>query len=888
MRNLIDAASTVVIATLLAAPAAHAAGPPKKALTVTYDEKARTLQVDPPALQADDASDYYGVAAGLADVKRLQIDGAPAVEAPCAGGEKGDAKHLLRCFAITRPAASKSFRFGVVDPAGKPVQGAQNTPLLASFGFTLPAPPPPPPRTLPLPGIALELGRATFAPDALGKDLSDALVPAGQPVDPLVAGASLKSYCEPTVKPPAALDDDCNSAAVKIRPDGGISYNRDGTLGAFCLMRDDAWGARQIVRVRELTQGARAAVCVEAKPGTTYVGPAGSKEHPTGRIEIWAERAAEDLKAQRDDSIKRAREMLGRYLRAAALRLWSLQPATVYQPMEDAGRRLLDPGAGQAEIDRFVAARRAVIEAINALFSRDRIEVTRPPEIAADVWLAEIGNGADMIRKALPEPPWTVGLRGGAYEDYLTGTRRRVERLRDDETPKLPDAARVVRAVALAHQDKGRAGLPWPFYAGDVPISDAVKVFPLKGGKGIELDDDRSYEDTRALLFAHDVDAGGTAAIVETDEKVTRDPGDIARLLAGILTFYTGGGAVTVSPTGGPSDKDDLEGACARIAAGESCASKQPGVCASVVSHLEDWRQACRARKPAETDSPLRALLAVQRIRHDLPEKPPIEAELTALLTRKDGVLDAFLDGSLESTSGAPSAKKTSVVRLATLKGGIAYLLLACTDAKDCSARTDAAKITAQRKIKVYTHPSYFGVALEFGASAPIGKSNLPIGGYGYAKVESATSPQQLYQLRSFDRVSDHLTFSTLFVVYPFAHLEKEPIERLGLALGPTLWRGGSGEFGKQWNARLVWGPPKVPGLLLQTGLSLEWVSAPAQVPVGSYVSVPQGSAAPDFRADNHPLLLFSAGVALDLTILGTVTNDLIGKIRGSGKDDKP
>jgi len=879
----------MAVAALLAAPDAHAAAPPRRALTVTHDAKAGTLRVDPPAVPLDASSDYYGVAAGVPDVRRLRVDGAPAVEAACAGGEKGDASHPVRCFAITRPTSARSVSLALVDARGLPVLSAHKAPLTASFAFVLPAPPIPAQRLLPLPGIAVELGRATFAPDALGKEVSDALARAGQPVDPLVAAASLKSYCDPAIRPLASADDDCNGAAVKIRPDGGISYDREGAPGSFCLVRDEAWGARQIVRARDATQGPRAGTCVEAKQGTTYRGPAGTREHPVGRLEIWAERAPEDLGAQRDEAVKKARELLARYVRANVLRQWALQPASLYRPLEEAGRQLLDPGAGRAEIDRFMAARKALSDAIDFLFARDRVEAARPPEIDADLWLAETRSGADLVRKALPDTPWGAGLRGGAYEDYLAGTRRRVERLLADETPSLPDAARAVRASALAHQDRRRAALPWPLFGGDYPISDAVVVLPLTGGQGVEQDGERRYEDTRALLFAHDVDAGGTAAIVETDEKVTREPGDLARLLAGLVTFYTGGGAIRVSPTGAHPDTDDLEGVCARVAAGEPCASKQAGVCASVVSRLEDWRKACRARRPAETDSPLGALLAVQRIRRDLGESLPIRAELESLLTRKDGVLDAFLDGSLESSNGAPSARKTSVARVATLKGGIAYLLLACADAKDCSARTDPGKITAQRKIKVYTHPSYFGVALEFGGSAPIGKTNLPIGGYAFQKVESATGPQQLYQLRSFDRVSDHLTFSTLFVVYPLAHLEVEAAERLGLALGPTLWRGGAGEFGKQWNARLVWGPPRVPGLLLQTGLSLEWVNAPAQVPVGSYVSAPQGGPAPDFRADNHPRLLFSAGIALDLTILGTVTDELIGKIRGSGsgKDGK-
>lgn len=73
-------------------------------------------------------------------------------------------------------------------------------------------------------------------------------------------------------------------------------------------------------------------------------------------------------------------------------------------------------------------------------------------------------------------------------------------------------------------------------FVGDYPISTEIKVLPLEGGKGTDTDSEQYYEDTKVLLFAFGVDSGGTAAIIQTDEKVAQGS-DVANMLAGILQF---------------------------------------------------------------------------------------------------------------------------------------------------------------------------------------------------------------------------------------------------------------------------------------------------------------------------------------------------------------
>lgn len=903
---------------------ARAAAPPgNKAVTITYDEAAKRLTIEPPIVVLESGSPRYGVVDGIADSKQLFLNGKPVSTTSCDGGG-APAKKGTFCFALpvattavqltVRPAAAKPGTLAAAKPGAPPPTDVTSKLIVIKKPTDAPIPP----------GIVLELGKASSEPMKLGAQVSAALAaPTTPAVDPLALEPSLKSYCGHPIAVPGGKPDNCAGAAVRVKPDGSMAYDDRGELGSFCLVPDPAWGERRIARFRDLTQSVSAASCLDAEPGTTYSGVLGTKERPVGRLEIWADRAADDaeLKKQRDAVAKDTKDALAKYLHVFAVQTWArgvLLP-DLYTSLEEAGEQLLQKDLKQADIDRFTAVRKAMSDAVDAYFGR--FETWRPAEIPDASWKAELKAGIETIQRALPDTPWTAGLRGDAYRDHLRGTSDRLEAAIAAERPKIADAAKLVRAAAVANQPAKQALLPWAVFSGDYPISSDVKVLPLEGGKGTDTDSKRYYEDTHVLLFAYGVDAAGTAAVLQTDEKVSQEPSDVAKVLSGILRFAVEGGAKVISPAGALAPQPGLEQVCNDVEQGNKCNSP---VCASVTTRPGDWKLACRAyrayraedacraapksscalesaccRQLLSDDSPVGVLVAVQNIRHDLASVQPgpaavadlgaIKGDLDKLLGEK--VLYEVFSGKLESVESAPSAKKTSVARLATLQGGIAYQLQICNDAKDCNDKTDAAKITTRRKIKVYKHASGFSVALELGLSAPLskkGETALPVGGYRYEAVESATNPQQLYQLRAFDRASDHITISTLFVVYPcaLARTENEWLERLGLGFGPTLWRAGAGEFGKQWNLRVLWGPPKATGLLLGAGLGLQWINVPAHVPVNSYVSVPAGGDPPDFRTDNRPQLLFTGGLSLDLGIVTTVTDEIIGKIKGSGSKE--
>jgi hypothetical protein len=863
------AAGVSAVAVVLPAQAAS--------VTLTYDDIAKKLTVSPALVVLDQGAPTDALVEGLKNPSKLKVNGVAIAPKACAGSARPAGNPPPICFDLPPLGASVPYAF-VVEPAA-----TNALPVSAQ-----------------LPVILRHTARVTLPPVAhdllsVPADLGKLLYQAARSVRPGASGAldedvlarSLASYCKDNaLPPPPGPSNNCATASVSLRPDGGMIYNQKGEVGSFCLQPSTDWGERPIVRYRDATQPATAAQCVNAVPGVTYRGVNGTKERPIGRIEVWAERSEDDLKAAREDSSKKAKEMLAKYVRAALVRMWRPHPA-VYTELKAAAAAVGGAMPTRKGIERFDAARKAVGDAIDEYFKH--AAQWKPGEVDNAVWDAEVKAAADLVRKNLPDPPWAVGLQGPSYDAYVKATPQRILGAVEAEEPKITDASKAVRALAIANQPAKKTVIPWPVFSGDYPISAEVKVLPLEGGTGSSTDSEPYYEDTTVLLFAFGVDAAGTAAIIQTDEKVTREASDVAKALAGMLQFAVAGGVKAFLPAGtvAGAAPTPFIAVCQSVRTGAACPILEAGVCPSVASHKAEWEVVCRTTQTERVDSSLRVLAAVQTIRRDLASHSPAPINNDIEILFQKHAIPEFFDGSLDNATGSPSSKKTSVTRLAILQGGVAYQLQVCSDAKDCDGKTDAAKTSTRRKIKVYKHPSYFSVALELGISAPLlqtsGKAALPIGGYRYEKVESATSPQQLYQLRAFDRASDHITISTLFVVYPFAHSEAEGTERLGLGLGPTLWRAGAAEFGRQWNLRFLWGPPKVAGLLLGVGVGLEWVNVPAHVPINSYVSVPSGGSPPDFRADNRPQLLFTGGLSLDLSIVTTVTDDLISKIRGGG-----
>lgn len=168
--------------------------------------------------------------------------------------------------------------------------------------------------------------------------------------------------------------------------------------------------------------------------------------------------------------------------------------------------------------------------------------------------------------------------------------------------------------------------------------------------------------------------------------------------------------------------------------------------------------------------------------------------------------------------------------------------------------------------------------------------------GYGYVPV-SQSGPDQFYQVEALNHTADSATFSGLFVVYPFPVLcgrhyvcAAGELSGLGLGFGPTFFRGGTAEFGRQWNVRLIWEPfpQAIPDLLLTVGGSWRSLDVPVTDvdPVGSLVSVPKPGTAPILLTTTQWEPAFSVGVSVDLAILTSAVSSVSSAVSGktSGK----
>jgi hypothetical protein len=138
--------------------------------------------------------------------------------------------------------------------------------------------------------------------------------------------------------------------------------------------------------------------------------------------------------------------------------------------------------------------------------------------------------------------------------------------------------------------------------------------------------------------------------------------------------------------------------------------------------------------------------------------------------------------------------------------------------------------------------------------------------GYGYVPV-AQSGTDQLYQLQGVTHVADELTFSTLLLWYPLPTWCSGTLEHLFLGFGPTLLRGANAELFRQWNGRL--GYELFADVAVDLGVSARNLDVPT-TESGSLISVPKPTTAPAFATVPHWEPVFSAGLTIDLDIIGT------------------
>lgn len=196
-----------------------------------------------------------------------------------------------------------------------------------------------------------------------------------------------------------------------------------------------------------------------------------------------------------------------------------------------------------------------------------------------------------------------------------------------------------------------------------------------------------------------------------------------------------------------------------------------------------------------------------------------------------------------------------------------------------------AAPVIGSETFATYSPHRYASFALEEAWNV----GNAAHSGYGYIPV-SEGGPDQLYQVEEVTHVSDRATFSGLFVVYPFPILcrhytcEAGELSGVGLGFGPTFLRGGTPEFLRQWNMRLMWEPfPQIiPDLLLSVGGSWRSIDVvTATDPVGSIVSVPKPATTPSLLTTPQWERSFSVGLSVDLAILTSAVSSVSTAVSG-------
>lgn len=228
-----------------------------------------------------------------------------------------------------------------------------------------------------------------------------------------------------------------------------------------------------------------------------------------------------------------------------------------------------------------------------------------------------------------------------------------------------------------------------------------------------------------------------------------------------------------------------------------------------------------------------------------------------------------------------PAATKTAqVVVLRSLEPNFSYDLRICSGTP-CDTTTDYALIRANKNIVVLPRPRFVSTATEIGFSWGGGTSP---GGWEFQPIIGSGPPSQLYRMQKRDGFADRVSISQLLIVYPLRGFEKwypktsestRPrlykylLNRFGVALGPTLTLGGRADVFSQFNFRLAYELPFAHGILLTVGPSYRKFQFPHGVRENEVVSA--GGTAPSFGVDDRWGWMWTAGLGIDLSVLGTL-----------------
>jgi hypothetical protein len=126
------------------------------------------------------------------------------------------------------------------------------------------------------------------------------------------------------------------------------------------------------------------------------------------------------------------------------------------------------------------------------------------------------------------------------------------------------------------------------------------------------------------------------------------------------------------------------------------------------------------------------------------------------------------------------------------------------------------------------------------------------------------------------------VSIDALLVLYPLAPLNCSSwVDAVAVGAGPTLYRGGTAEFAKQWNIRLLYELPFAPGILLSGGVSWRAIDTPVSAEIGSIVAVARPGGAPPFETEQRTAVLGSLGVGIDLALIANLATSAANTLTG-------
>jgi hypothetical protein len=721
-------------------------------------------------------------------------------------------------------------------------------------GFAKPAKPLPPGR---ISSGVLRLIRAAALPTYVGGALNASV----RQLRSESPNWGLSRYCgvsNPRI--PQAVATTCAQASVIVKPTGRLVYRPEKTAGAFCL-EDDApygWGSSIVARIATTVETDDEAYCGPIYPGQTYRSPTASKERPIVSLRVWASWSSEELALTQKDAKASVTALRDKYLQSWFFQKWA---AAVYtanpqtakdlsalldQTKEDTLRDI-DQGKnefadlGSLEVLRERIERpplkKAILDAETEL-ARKLPKIDADPKTNAHTLCDYVSNFAIAADGVTPPAALTADLKLTTDGSDISAAVLGLGVAFQPEGADLSDQK--------SEKEKPEQGpmLPWPVFEGQIPGTREgfSRTVPLQSGDGRKTDKvNLAFADERLLVFGY-----GMAR--DQSSGSTQTKGDTLAFIKGDAIQSTSGNA------------------------GSVVASLVRGII--VVMGLPV--PGATAGKPAPPPPPNAKKGSI-----------PVPCE------GSDSLCKAFTDQfnapvlSQDDLPALPSGWKapftSSVIVADPLEDARRYSILLCRGVDTCDTSAKSSAIVSSVDFSTEAPHPFISTVTELAGNW---SSSTPLGGWTFDPVIGTSDPSQLFVLKQHNSSGDHMTVSQLLVVYPFYARHELWAQGFALGFGPSLFQGTSADLFSQWNGRLLWEPPFARGVTLSVGLSARGIEVPHNLPTGAVVVGEMGKA-PAFAEDHSWVLLYSAGLGIDLSILGKAWDQAGAAFSSKGESSK-